>query len=77
MLNPKKTPPGEDPPSASDCYRFVLSNPAVDVCMCGPKDTAQMREALRTLELGPLNEEELKRMGKIGAFVHAHTRKFF
>ena len=77
LLNPKKMPPRENPPSASDCYRFVLSNPAVDVCMCGPKDTDQMREALRTLELGPLNEEELKRMREIGAFVHAHTRKFF
>jgi len=77
LLNPKKMPPGENPPSASDCYRFALSNPAVDVCMCGPKDTDQMREALRTLELGPLNEEELKRMREIGAFVHAHTRKFF
>jgi len=49
----------------------------VDVCMCGPKNTDQMREALRTLELGPLNEEELKRMREIGAFVHSHTRKFF
>jgi len=77
LLNTKKMPPGEEPPSASDCYRFVLSNPAVDVCMCGPKDTAQMREALRTLELGPLNEEDLKRMREIGAFVHDHTRKFF
>ena len=77
LLNPKKMPPGEEPPQASHCYRFVLSNPAVDVCMCGPKNTDQMREALRTLELGPLNEEELKRMREIGAFVHAHTRKFF
>lgn len=77
LLNPKKMPPGENPPSASHCYRFVLSNPAVDVCMCGPKDTDQMREALRTLQLGPLNEEELKQMREIGDFVNAHTRKFF
>ncbi|MBW2358978.1 MAG: hypothetical protein JRF21_09900 [Deltaproteobacteria bacterium] len=76
-MNAKKMPPGEAPPSASDCYRFVLSNPAVDVCMCGPKDIAQMREALRTLKLGPLNQEEIERMRKIGDYVHAHTGKFF
>lgn len=77
LLNAKKIPPKEAPPSASDCYRFVLSCPEVDLCMCGPKDTAQMREALRTLDTGPLNPEELERMRKIGDYVHAHTNKFF
>ena len=77
LLNAKKMPPGEDPPSASDCYRFVLSNPGVDVCVCGPKDQVQMREGLRTLELGPLNPEELSRMRKIGDYVHTHSAKFF
>jgi aryl-alcohol dehydrogenase-like predicted oxidoreductase len=77
LLNAKKMPPGQAPPSASDCYRFVLSAPAVDVCMCGPKDIAQMREALRTLELGPLDQEELERMRKTGDYLHAHTSKFF
>ncbi len=77
LLNAKKMPPGENPPSASDCYRFVLSNPGVDVCVCGPKDQVQMREGLRTLELGPLNPEELSRMRKIGDYVHTHSAKFF
>ena len=77
LLNAKKMPPGENPPSASDCYRFALSNPGVDVCICGPKDQAQMREGLRTLELGPLDPEELSRMKKIGDYVHSHSGKFF
>jgi aryl-alcohol dehydrogenase-like predicted oxidoreductase len=77
LLNAKKMPPGEDPPSASDCYRFVLSNPGVDVCICGPKDEMQMREGLRSLELGPLTPEELIRMRKIGDYVHTHSIKFF
>jgi predicted aldo/keto reductase-like oxidoreductase len=77
LLNPKKMPMGEAAPSASDCYRFVLSNPGVDVCMCGPKDRAQMREALRTLELGPLSGEELERMRRIGDHVQSHTGRFF
>jgi aryl-alcohol dehydrogenase-like predicted oxidoreductase len=77
LLNAKKVPAGEKPLSAGDCYRFVLSNPSVNVCMCGPKDTPQMREALKSLELGPLNEDELDRVRMIGDYVHAHSGKFF
>jgi len=77
LLNEKKMPPGEAPLKAGDCYRFVLSNPSVDVCMCGPRDTDQMREALEVLELGPFSQEEMERIGKIGDYVHKHTSRFF
>ncbi len=76
LLNPKKMPPGEPPPPASDCYRFVLTNQAVDVCMTGPKDEAQMEEALKALELGRLSGEEMARMVRIGDYVHEHTARF-
>jgi aryl-alcohol dehydrogenase-like predicted oxidoreductase len=66
LLQEKKMPPGESAPTASDCYRFVLSHPAIDVCMTGPKNLQQMREALRALDLGPLGGDELERMRKIG-----------
>lgn len=66
LLNPKKLPKGEQPLSAVDCYRFVLSNPDVDVCMMGAKDREQMTENLTTLEKGPLNDDELVRIKKIG-----------
>ncbi|MGB5923795.1 MAG: hypothetical protein WBH36_16345, partial [Syntrophobacteria bacterium] len=66
LLQEKNMPPGESAPASSDCYRFVLSHPAVDVCMTGPKNLQQMREALRTLDLGPLGGDELERMRKIG-----------
>jgi aryl-alcohol dehydrogenase-like predicted oxidoreductase len=70
LLDPKKMPPGETPPSAADCYRFVLTNPAVDVCMTGPKTLDQMRANLKALDLGPLNDAELARMRRIGDHVH-------
>ncbi len=70
LLNPKKTPPDEKTPSAVDCYRFVLSNPAVDICMMGAKTIAQMRENLTTLDYGPLTNEELNRMRRIGDFIY-------
>jgi aryl-alcohol dehydrogenase-like predicted oxidoreductase len=66
LLQQKHMPPGEAAPVASDCYRFALSHPAVDVCLTGPKNLAQMREALRTLDLGPLNEAELIRLRRVG-----------
>ena len=70
LLNPKKMPPGEAPLTAMDCYRYVLSNPSVDVCMMGAKNLEQMRENLKTLDQGPMKEAELKRIRKIGDYVH-------
>jgi len=71
LLNPKKTPPGEPPATAADCYRFVLSNPAVDVCMTGAKTIEQMRENLKVLDRGPMTEEEMARMRRLGDFIHS------
>jgi aryl-alcohol dehydrogenase-like predicted oxidoreductase len=76
LLNPKKMPSGESVPASSDCYRFVLSNPAVDVCMCGPRNIEQMRAALPALDLGSLGEDDMARMRRIGAYVRSHTRRF-
>jgi aryl-alcohol dehydrogenase-like predicted oxidoreductase len=76
LLNPKKMPAGDAVPAPSDCYRFALSNPAVDVCLCGPKNTDQLREALPTLELGPLAAADMERMKRIGDYVHRNTRRF-
>ena len=71
LLNPKKMPPGEKPPTAADCYRFVLSHPAVDVCLSGVKTAEQMRENLAVLDAGPMSADELARMRRIGDHVHS------
>lgn len=70
LLDPKKMPPGELPPTSADCYRFVLTNPAVDICLTGPRNLEMMRENLKTLEMGPMNEEEMDRMKKIGDHIY-------
>ncbi len=69
LLKPKKMPPGEQPPTAVDCYRFVLTNPSVDVCMIGARNLGQMRDNLGTLNCGPMTEEELNRMRRIGDYI--------
>ncbi len=71
LLNAKNLPPGEKPPTAADCYRFVLSNPSIDVCMTGPASEQHVRESLSALDLGPISEEELARMRRIGQAIHA------
>jgi aryl-alcohol dehydrogenase-like predicted oxidoreductase len=70
LMNPKTVPRGERVPTASDCYRFVLSNPSVDVCMTGPATAAQAEEALRALEAGSMSEEELSWMRRVGSHIH-------
>jgi len=70
LLNPKKLPSGELHPQPSDCYRFVLSNPAVDVCIAGPRDMREMQDDLKALDRGPMTVEELAWMRRIGDFVY-------
>jgi aryl-alcohol dehydrogenase-like predicted oxidoreductase len=74
LLKAKKMPPGEKPLTASECYRFVLSNPAVDVCMSAAKTAEQMRENLAVLEARPLTGDELDRIRRIGDHVHGQKR---
>jgi aryl-alcohol dehydrogenase-like predicted oxidoreductase len=59
-------PDVETTPTAADCYRFVLSHPAVDVCMAGPACRAQLEEALEAVERGPLEEGEMARLREVG-----------
>jgi predicted aldo/keto reductase-like oxidoreductase len=70
LLNSKKMPPGEKAPTAVECYRFVLSHPAVDVCMSGPRTMEQMRQNLAILEQGPMSDDELARMRRIGDYIY-------
>ena len=57
-------------PAATDCYRFCLSNPAVDVVLTGPKDMAQLDENLHALQRGAMSGEEEVWMRRFGQTVH-------
>jgi aryl-alcohol dehydrogenase-like predicted oxidoreductase len=62
-------PKDERAPTATDCYRYVLSRPEVDVCLTGPSNAARMEEALEALQRGPMTEEELSWMRRVGRAV--------
>lgn len=64
-----RLPKNERAPTATDCYRYVLTRPEVDVCMTGPATAAQVEQALEALRRGPMNEEELAWMRRVGSAV--------
>jgi aryl-alcohol dehydrogenase-like predicted oxidoreductase len=66
LLQTKNVPAGDAVPTAGDAYRFVLSNPSVDVAMTGPKNAAQLTEALDAWEKGPMSPEEMAWMRRVG-----------
>jgi aryl-alcohol dehydrogenase-like predicted oxidoreductase len=63
----------EKRPTAGDCYRFVLTNPSVDVVITGPSNAAQLEENLAGVKKGPLSEDELAWMRRIGDYVYGRT----
>lgn len=74
LLGHKHIPPGERLPTAADCYRFVLSQPAVNICMTGPAGDAQFDAALDALRRGPMTEEELAWMRRVGDAIYGKPR---
>ena len=73
LLDSGKTPANERPPRAADCYRFCLTHPDVDMVLSGPANLEQVREACRALEAGPLDEDELAWMRRVGDHVYGRS----
>ena len=73
---PKGWPKGAMVPTAGMCYRFVLSNPHVHVCLTAPTNQRQLEENLAALRQGPLNGEEMYFMKEFGDAVYAQYKWF-
>lgn len=74
LLGHRRIPRTEQVPTAGDCYRFVLSQPAVNVCMTGPADAAQFKQALEAFDRGPMTEQELAWMRRVGDAIYNKPR---
>jgi aryl-alcohol dehydrogenase-like predicted oxidoreductase len=57
-------------PDAGLCYRFVLSNPAVHVCLNAPSNLKQFTANLEAVRRGPLDEGEMAFMREFGDLVY-------
>jgi len=60
-------------PSAGMCYRFVLSNPAVDVCLMAPGNLRQFEDNLAEIRRGPLDDSDMKFMRAFGDSLESRT----
>lgn len=76
IRRPKGFPEDARIPTPGECYRFVLSNPNVDVALTAPQNLKQFKENLASLDDGPLNEEDMAFIKGFGDHVH-HTKKWF
>jgi len=63
-------------PDAGMCYRFVLSNPNVHVCLTAPLNERQLIENLAVLKQGALDEEEMNFMKQYGDAVYNRHQWF-
>jgi len=76
LRRPRGWPKDGRIPTAPMCYRFVLSNPHVDVCMMAPSNLKHLDENLAAIREGPLPEEEMQFMRGFGDAVH-QAQKWF
>jgi len=76
LRRPKGWPRERPVPTAALCYRFVLSNPHVDVCLTAPSNGEQLEENLAAVRQGPLSADEMRFMREFGEAVH-RTGKWF
>jgi hypothetical protein len=63
-------------PTPGMAYRFVLSNPAVHVCLTAPRSLKELQENIDAVKSGPLSEEEMRFMREFGKAVHEKQRWF-
>jgi len=66
LRRPKGWPKDSRIPTAGECYRFVLSNPHVHVCMTAPSNEKQFEENLAALNDGPLSPEDHDYLCRVG-----------
>lgn len=63
-------------PTAGVCYRFVLSNPSVHVCLTAPSNLRQFESNLAEVRRGPLAEDDMQFMRGFGDVVYRNYKYF-
>jgi aryl-alcohol dehydrogenase-like predicted oxidoreductase len=63
-------------PTAGQCYRFVLTDPHVDVVLTAPRNERQFVDNLAAVRQGPLPEDELAFLRDYGDAVHRNAGWF-
>lgn len=74
---PKGWPASRPVATAGQCYRFVLSNPEVDVCLTAPRNEREFTENLLAVRMGPLDGDEMAFLREFGDAVHRSAGWFW
>jgi aryl-alcohol dehydrogenase-like predicted oxidoreductase len=69
LLEPYADWPGP-PPTASDCYRYCLAQPAVQVVLTAPRSRAELEQNLDVLELPPMSKRQRDQWQRFGDLVY-------
>jgi aryl-alcohol dehydrogenase-like predicted oxidoreductase len=75
LRRPRGYPQNARVPAAGMCYRFVLGNPAVHVCMMAPSNLGQFESNLADIRRGPLPDDEMKLMREFGDAVYRAAKR--
>ncbi|NWF58980.1 MAG: aldo/keto reductase [Fischerella sp.] len=65
------------PPTAADCYRYVLRHPAVHLALTAPKTREQLEENLSVLHASPLSSQEVAQWQEYGDLVYGTGQDAF
>ena len=76
LRRPKSMPKDGRIPTAGECYRFVLSNPHIHVCLTAPSNIKQMDKNLADIKKGPLSDDDMTFMRNFGDVVY-NQKKWF
>lgn len=71
LFDPRWMPEGERTPEPTDLYRYVLSNPSIEMVLTAPETFRQLQENLKMLQMGPVSNQERAWLERIGDHVHA------
>lgn len=63
-------------PTASECYRYTLSQPGVSACWSAPRSHGELAENLSVLSAPPLPPADCERLRRHGKLVRAEDRRF-
>jgi aryl-alcohol dehydrogenase-like predicted oxidoreductase len=58
------------PPSAAECYRYCLAQPAVKTILTAPETVEELEDDLSALKAGPMSREEIEKWSAFGDLVY-------
>ena len=62
------------PPTAAECYRYCLAQPAVRLVLTAPKSVAELDENLAVMRSPPMSEQECHHWERYGEHVYQQGR---